>query len=330
MFRYIVLCTLVLHVACGGKADRFQIEDSARSIAGGRKDCWQEGNKPRLLDVMKNVMTQPLEADFVRDNYIQTFGCAYEEVEVEVNAVQAVHRAILQSLRNRNVQVRDDLLALLYSSPPRPDNLVRDYTIYVNLKDNEGNLKVASYEVRILDLELIATVESPVAIWTRIATRFRHREDHYRALPLSTEKSDFVKVIEKAQKVLQLAERGRMDDILQLFNTDTEMRESNGRLMLSTLAFADQFQLIDEYNPTRRYPAVFLGKGIALGMTPKNGAVVFKFGEERLYGLRIDMQNFKRVTDKFVEYNYQAPETILRCLFLKASANKPASLPGSR
>ncbi len=330
MFRYLLLCTLVLHVACGGKADRFQFDEQAGSLSGGRKDCWQDGNKPRLLDVMQNVMTRSLEPDLVRDNFIQTFGCAYEEVEVEVNAVQAVHRAILQSLRNRNVEVRDDLLALLYSTPPRPDNLVRDYAIYVNLKDSNGDLKVASYEVKILDLELISTVESPVAIWTRIATRFRHREDHYRALPLSMEKSDFVKVIEKAQNVLQLAERGRMDDILQLFGDSAQAQPTDGRLQLSSLAFADQFQLVDEYNPSRRYPAVFLGKGIALGMTPKNGAVVFKFGEERLYGLRIDMQNFKRVTDKFVEYNYQAPETILRCLFLKASARKPASLPGSR
>ena len=291
---------------------------TARSVALDRKNCWQAGKAPTLVSVMQTAMQTPLEPEWVRDNFIQTFGCAYEEVDIEKNAIQAVYRAILQSLKNRNVTARDELLALLRSSPPRPDNLVRDYTIYVNMPSSgSNNHRVAAYEVKILQLEVVNTVESPVAIWTRVATRFRHREDHYRALPVRKEKSDFVRVLKKAQRILRLAERGRYEDVLQMLSTPNArpVTLQNG---LDDLVFGDRLHLIDVQYPRRYFPAIFLGKGIILGKNPNNEVLIMKFGEERLFGLRLDFRKIFRSDPDFEIFGYKAPEAILQCLFLKA------------
>ncbi|KAA3619463.1 MAG: hypothetical protein DWQ05_01710 [Calditrichaeota bacterium] len=317
----------MLMLSCAQSHDRFQRNESSNGDVS-RRNCWQDDNSSTTLQIMRNFMTKPLEADLKRDNYIQTFGCAYEEIELEENAIQAVHRAILQSLRNRQVEVRDDLLTLLESKPPRPDNLKRDYTIYINLPQADNQIKVASYQVKILDIEVRRTIESPVTILTRIATRFMHPEDHYQAIPVSMEKSAFIKVLEKADEVLLLTEKGKIDQIYQLLSRSKKTTTVQKPLGLSKLSFADTFNLIDEFNPTKKYPAIFLGKGIVMGLTPKHGPIVFKFGEERLYGLRLDLKNFQRLTTEFEEFNYQAPETILQCLFIKSSKRKPAAMPG--
>ncbi len=316
----------IIMFSCAHPHDRFQTNGISNGDVS-RKDCWQDGNSPTTLQLMRNFLTKPLEADLKRDNYIQTFGCAYEEIELEENAIQAVHRAILQSLRNRRVEVRDDLLSLLQSKPPRPDNLTREYTIYINLPLADNQVKVASYQVKILDIEIAHTIESPVTILVRIATRFKHPEDHYQAIPVSLEKSAFIKVLEKAEAVLNLTEKGKIEQIYQLLNRDKRGKTPKRPLTLSQLSFADTFSLIDEFNPTKKYPAIFLGKGIVMGLTPKHGAIVFKFGEERLYGLRLDLKKFERLTNEFEEFKYQAPETILQCLFIKSSLRKPAALP---
>ncbi len=293
-----------------------------RSIARDRKNCWQAGKAPTLVSVMQKAMQIPLEPDLVRDNYIQTFGCAYEEVDIEKNAIQAVYRAILQSLKNRNVTARDELLALLRSSPPRPDNLVREYTIYVNMPSSApNNHHVAAYQVKILQLEVVHTVESPVAIWTRVATRFRHREDHYRALPIRKEKSDFVRVLKKAQRILWLAEKERYEDVLQMLSSQ-HARVVTLRNGLDDLVFGDRLNLIDVQYPRRYFPAIFLGKGIVLGKSPENDVLVLKFGEERLFGLRLDFRKVVRADLNFEIFGYKAPETILQCLFLKAKRKK--------
>ena len=312
--------------ACAQPHDRFQTH-SATNGDVSRKNCWQDGNAPTTLQIMRNYHAKPLEADLNRDNYIQTFGVAYELIELEENAILATHRAILQSLRNRNVQVRDDLLSLLQSKPPRPDNLTREYTIYINLPQANNKVKVASYQVKILDIEVVRTIESPVTILVRIATRFKHPEDHYQAIPISLEKSAFIKVLEKAETILNLTEKGKIAPILQLLRRGKNKKAPQRPHSLSQLTFADTFSLIDEFNPTKKYPAIFLGKGIVMGVTPKHGPVVFKFGEERLYGLRLDLKKFERLTNEFEEFKYQAPETILQCLFIKFSQNKPAALP---
>lgn len=313
--------------ACAAKREPLNSADTLPPRVMERKDCWQEGDMQTLQSVMRAVMQKPLEADLVRDNYIQTFGCAYEEIDVEKNSIQAVYRAILQSLRNRQITVRDDLQALLNSRPPRPDNLEREYTIYVNLPKGDNESNVASYQVKILQLEVVRTVESHLAVWTRVASRFQHREDHYRAQPLSEEKSAFVKVIDKAQTILSLAERGKMEDILNM------MEGRNGRdavpnqpQTLAELLFGDRLTLMDENNPQKTYPAIYLGKGILVGATPRHGTAVFKFGEERLFGLRLNMRQFLRIDPQFEEFGYRAPETILQCMFLKASRKKPTRL----
>lgn len=332
-----IIAIALLHIgllgflACSSGRQAHKRDEVALSIAKERKNCWTEGDAPTLLSVVQQAMQQPLEADYVRDNYIQTFGCAYEEVDIEQNATQAVYRAILQSLRNRGVTARDNLEALLRSRPPRPDNLVRDFTIYVTLP-GEADGAVAGYEVKVLQLEMVHTVESPVAIWARVATRFLHRRDHFRALPVSEEKSAFTTVMRFSQEILGHAEQGKFARIVTSLNS-LPAGEPPQPKRLDDLVFGDLIVMIDRLNPDRRYRAVYLGKGIVLGQTPQDGAVVFKLGEERLWGLRMDFRRLKRVTPIFTEYNYRAPEAILQCLFLKsrkAIRDRGVSLSTSR
>ncbi|KAA3662129.1 MAG: hypothetical protein DWQ10_03125, partial [Calditrichaeota bacterium] len=280
--HYIFFIFFLFLFACTASHDRFQTSSGTNGDAS-RKNCWQGQNSSTTLQLMRNFMNKPLEADLKRDNYIQTFGCAYEEIELEENAIQAVHRAILQSLRNRNIAVRDDLFSLLESKPPRPDNLSREYTIYINLPQGDNQVKAASYQVKILDLDVAKTVESPVTILTRVATRFMHPEDHYQALPVSMEKSAFIKVLDKAARILNLTEKGKIDQIYDMLSRGKKADDIQQPIGLRDLSFADTFELIDEFNAGKSYRALFLGKGIVLGMTPKHGPIVFKFGEERLY-----------------------------------------------
>lgn len=301
------------------QSDGVHDETTARE----RKNCWDYANAPTLLAVITQAMQVPLEPEFVRDNYFQTFGCAYEEIDIEKNAIQAVYRAIQQSLRNRNLTVRDNLMALLQSRPPRPDNLIRDYTVYVNMRGASGIDTVASYQIKILQLEVVPTVESPVSIWARVATRFRYREDHFRALPISDEKSAFVKVMEQAQHVLMLAEKRKFDAIIGMLRGQNHSDVPAPR-HLAELVFGDQVTLVEVADPARSYPALFLGKGILLAEIPRLGGVVFKLGEERLFGLQLSLSRFQRLTGGFAEFGYRAPETILRCLFLKSSRKHTA------
>ncbi|RMD99495.1 MAG: hypothetical protein D6814_05475, partial [Calditrichaeota bacterium] len=175
---------------------------------------------------------------------------------------------------------------------------------------------VASYQVKILQLEVVHTVESPVTIWCRVATRFSHREDHFRALPVSAEKSEFVKILKKAQQVLQQVERGRMDEVMKFFpnSSQTPVHLVNG---LDDLVFGDLLKLVDLSHPHRSLPAIFLGKGILFGATRQNKSRVFKLGEEQRAGLRIDFRNIRRATPEFKAFGYKAPEAILQCLYLK-------------
>ncbi len=309
----------VVLIACASTPRSGTNDIPAKSIAKLRKNCWQEKNYPTLLSVMQQQMQRQLEPEYVRDNYMQTFGCAYEEVDIEKNAIQAVYRAILQSLKNRNVEARDDLLSLLRSRPPRPDNLEREYVIYVNLPGGSSNNhhQVASYQIKILDLEIVHTVESPTAIWTRIASRFSHREDHYRALPIREEKSDFVRVIQKAQNLLKLVEKGKFSEVRQQLKS-RRTRTVSLRSGMDDLVFGDQLRLIDLNNSRKYYPGIYLGKGILFAMTPSGKPTVLKFGEEKLLGLRIDFRSILRPDPEFESFGYKAPETILQCLFLKS------------
>ena len=96
-------------------------------------NCWRSQKYTTLLDTMVKVMLIPIEDTYKQHDYIQTFGCAYEEDDIEQNSIRAVYRAIIQSTRNRKVNLRDDLDTILESNPPRPDNLAREYSIYVNI-----------------------------------------------------------------------------------------------------------------------------------------------------------------------------------------------------
>ncbi len=80
--------------------------------------CWSKNDRDTLLGKMAEVIQTPLEVVYRNDDYIQTFGCAYEGDDIEQNSIRAVFRAIDQSLRNRRVTARDNILGLLPQGRP--------------------------------------------------------------------------------------------------------------------------------------------------------------------------------------------------------------------
>ena len=78
-----------------------------------RRECWESENKITLLDTMKSAMKKVIEDEYKNHDFIQTYGCAYEEDDIEQNSLKAVYRAIVQSLMNRKISFRDDVLTLL-------------------------------------------------------------------------------------------------------------------------------------------------------------------------------------------------------------------------
>jgi hypothetical protein len=287
-------------------------------------NCWKSQRYTTLLDTMLKVMLVPIEDTYKQHDFIQTFGCAYEEDDIEQNSTRAVYRAIIQSIRNRKVTIRDDLDRILESQPPRPDNLAREYSIYVNIP-TQPEPKPARYEIKILNLEAVPTIESEKAVWTRIVTRYAYKEDFNIAPIAEYTPSEFVKIMEEAQMILKGLERkkfNRLKKMLLIENEAIIFPQS-----IEDLKFGDSMTLFDEIDPDKIYSGIYLGKGIFTCETPDNGVVVCKFGEERLFQLRIDTNSFRRTTPLYAELNYQAPESILQCLFLKFCHEKPKRLP---
>lgn len=287
-------------------------------------NCWKSQKYTTLLDTMLKVMLIPIEDTYKQHDYIQTFGCAYEEDDIEQNSIRAVYRAIIQSTRNRKVNLRDDLDTILESNPPRPDNLAREYSIYVNIP-TQLDPKAARYEIKILNLEAVPTIESEKAVWTRIVTRYAYKEDFNIAPIAEQTPSEFVKVMAEAQEILKTLERKKFGKLTKVLNIDNEAIVFPKSI--EDLDFGDSMTLFNEIEPDKTFPGIYLGKGIFTCETPDNGVVICKFGEERLYELRIDTNSFRRTIPLYAELNYQAPESILECLFLKFCHEKPTSLP---
>lgn len=287
-------------------------------------NCWKSQKYTTLLDTVLKVMLIPIEDTYKQHDYIQTFGCAYEEDDIEQNSIRAVYRAIIQSTRNRKVNLRDDLDTILESNPPRPDNLAREYSIYVNIP-TQLDPKAARYEIKILNLEAVPTIESEKAVWTRIVTRYAYKEDFNIASIAEQTPSEFVKVMAEAQEILKTLEKkkfGKLTKVLSIDNEAIVFPQS-----IEDLDFGDSMTLFNEIEPEKTFPGIYLGKGIFTCETPDNGVVICKFGEERLYELRIDTNSFRRTIPLYAELDYQAPESILECLFLKFCHEKPTSLP---
>lgn len=287
-------------------------------------NCWKSQKYTTLLDTMLKVMLLPIEDTYKQHDHIQTFGCAYEEDDIEQNSIRAVYRAIIQSIRNRKVKLRDDLDTIIESNPPRPDNLAREYSIYVNIPV-QSDFKAARYEIKILNLEAVPTIESEKAVWTRIVTRYAYKED-YNIAPIAEQiSSEFVKVMGEAQDILKTLEKRKFNKLRKVLNIGNEAIEFPRSI--EELKFGDSMILFDEVDLEKAYPGIYLGKGIFTCETPNDGIEICKFGEERLFQLRIDTNSFRRTTPLYAELNYQAPESILECLFLKYCHEKPKSLP---
>lgn len=288
------------------------------------ENCWRSQKYTTLLDTMLKVMRIPIEDTYKQHDYIQTFGCAYEEDDIEQNSIRAVYRAIVQSIRNRKVSLRDDLDTILESKPPRPDNLAREYSLYVNIP-TQLEPKAARYEIKILNLEAVPTIESEKGVWTRIVTRYAYKED-FNIAPIAEQiPSEFVKVMEEAQDILKTLEKRKFSKLKKVLNIESEAIAFPASI--EDLKFGDSMTLFNEIITEKTYPGIYLGKGIFTCETPDDGVVICKFGEERLFQLRIDTNSFRRTTPLYAELNYQAPETILECLFLKFCHEKPRSLP---
>lgn len=290
-----------------------------------KEKCWSNNEQSTLLGRIRKIVTRPLETVYRNNDYIQTFGCAYEDDDIEQNSIRAVYRAIDQSLRNRRITARDNILGLLSSRPPRPDNLVREYTVYVNLVKN-GSIQQARYEVNILELEVVPTFESRRAVWTRIITRYAYQDD-FKNAPTPTETpSDFVKVMELAEEILEAAGKGKFKKVRSLIS-DTK-RVTFHPSEISDLVFGDYLSLFSETQPgLGEISAVYIGKGLYIADIPRFGTTILKFGEEHLFGLRLDTSMFHRTSSLFVNLQYHAPEAVLQCLLLRYGHKKPFYLP---
>lgn len=317
----IAICMFLFALIEPGLTQSHRIETLQNKI---RNDCWKSATKITLLDTLRNAMLRNIEDDYRNHNFIQTFGCAYEETDIEKNSIKAVYRAIIQSTMNRKVTLRDDVMNLLETKPPRPDNLTRDYVIYINLPV-DADIKAARYEIKILDLESISTIESSMSVWARIVTRLAYKEDFNNAAAPAPVQSEFVNVMETAQKVLRAAEDRNFSDIKKMLRLKNIAVSHPSRI--SELIFGDAMQLFNPKNPAKTFAGIFLGKGIFVCNINPGGVVVCKFGEERLFGLLIDANSFRRTTTMFASLNYEAPESILQCLLLKFITRKPDELP---
>ena len=299
--------------------------DNTRDFKRRYKKCWSDKNTITLLDTMKRAISEKkLEDYFVRHDFIQTFGGAYEEDDIEQNSIRAVYRAVIQSIRNRKIELRDNLLTLLKANPPRPDNLMREYSIYVNIPYGE-NKKAARYEIRILDLAAVPTIESTLSVWTRVVTRFAYKEDFTKISDVANIQSEFISVMEQSQYILEQIEKGKLSKIKGILRIDRPA--DSYPKSIADLVFGDSMYLFDETDIQRTYLGIYLGKGILACNTPENGTIVCKFGDERLYGIRVDCNSFRRTIPIFDDLDYQAPEVILQCLFIKYSTKKPTMLP---
>jgi len=292
-----------------------------------KEKCWSKNDRDTLLGRMEEVIQTPLEMVYRNDDYIQTFGCAYEGDDIEQNSIRAVFRAIDQSLRNRRVTARDNILGLLRSRPPRADNLARDYTVYVNLVKN-SEIQQARYEIKILDLEVVPTFESRRAVWTRIITRYAYQKDFKNAPRPIEAPSEFVKVMELAERILEAAGKGKFKKVNELISGTKKPTFHPSDIR--DLVFGDYLSLFSETAPGRgEVPAIYLGKGVYIANIPDFGSTILKFGEEQLFGLRLDTSLFHRASSIFVNLQYHAPEAVLQCLLLRYGHKKPHSLPGS-
>lgn len=320
----ILLCLTIFWSTCetSAFAGTFPAAEKRKKY---KEKCWSRNDKSTLLGLMRRVLDTPLEAQYKNDDYIQTFGCAYEDDDIEQNSIRAVFRAIDQSLRNRRITARDNVLGLLQARPPRPDNFAREYTIYVNLV-KDGKVQQARYEIEILNIEMAPTFESKRSVWTRIVTRYAYQEDFKNAsAPVSTP-SEFVEIMELAEEILEAAGKGK-------FKKANELITSNQKPTFhpsdtEDLIFGDQISLFSDTDPFQgEIRAIYIGKGIYIAKIPKFGTTILKFGEEHLFDLRLDTRSFHRTTSLFVNIQYRAPESVLQCLLLRYGHKKPLYLP---
>ena len=287
--------------------------------------CWSKDEQRTLIGFMKGVIKRSLETVYRNDNYIQTFGCAYEDDDIEQNSIRAVYRAIDQSLRNRRITARDNILGLLRSRPPRPDNLAREYTIYVNLV-KDSKVQQARYEVKILDLQVVPTFESSRSVWTRVITRYAYQEDFKNAPTPVEEPSEFFEIMRLAEEILESAGKGDFDDVKEAIK-DLEKPTFHPK-EVGELMFGDFITLFSEKHPNSgEVPAVFLGKGIYIADIPDFYTTILKFGEEHLFELRLDTSSFYRSSSTFANLQYHAPESVLQCLLMRYGEKKPRHLP---
>lgn len=324
MFGFLVTLLVIFHMFAGA----LSTAESATLLQNEPKykeRCWSKNDGNTLLGHMKKVIDRPIETVYRNDNYIQTFGCAYEDDDIEQNSIRAVFRAIDQSLRNRRITARDNVLGLLNSRPPRPDNLAREYTIYVNLVKN-SKVDQARYEVRILQLEVIPTFESRRSVWTRVITRYAYQEDFKNApVPVETP-SEFVDIMALADEILEASGKAKFKKANELLSD--QKKPTFHPTDISELVFGDYIKLFSESNPTLiDISAIYIGKGIYIARIPKLGSAVLKFGEEQLFGLRLDTNSFYRASNLFVNIQYRAPESVLQCLLMRFGHKKPLSLP---
>ncbi|MCH6560334.1 hypothetical protein IH799_08280, partial [candidate division KSB1 bacterium] len=174
-----------------------------------------------------------------------------------------------------------------------------------------SEIQQARYEIKILDLEVVPTFESRRAVWTRIITRYAYQKDFKNAPRPIEAPSEFVKVMELAERILEAAGKGKFKKVNELISGTKKPTFHPSDIR--DLVFGDYLSLFSETDPgLGEVPAIYLGKGVYIANIPDFGSTILKFGEEQLFGLRLDTSLFHRTSSIFVNLQYHAPEAVLQ------------------
>jgi hypothetical protein len=262
------------------------------------------------------IKTKKLPEELSRRGYIQTLAFGYETPNVEKNAINAVYRAIDQSLRARNLISYTEIMEVLKNRPPFSSSIDKGYNLQVGIEENP-KIKI-NYEIAIFELKTIQTSECPASVYARIATRIED-ESFQSKLQLNLSNIRYLESLEDGHRILQDIENDRIQEVLKRFHPKARGTGQRRPLVLENLLFGDMFSLLSEKNPEQSYDAIYLGKGIFVFPfgSKHNATQVCKFGEEQLYGLRVDTNSFWRPKEIFMDEKYAAPESYLICLFNK-------------
>lgn len=270
-----------------------------------------------LIDQYRLFSSKQLSEEYRNRGYIQTIGFGYETTNFEKNSIYAVYRAIDQSLRARNVVCYTDILGVLRNLPPLQLGVGNTYKLQVGIPAN-SQIRI-NYEVKVLEVKSSSTAECPVSASAVVATRYEDESYNAKFGSPDLKRIRYSESLSEGRKTLSDIYNDRLKEVLRR-NKPKDNNREKVFASIDSLVFGDMFSLISEEDVEKEIDAIFLGKGIYafyLGSTQ-----VCKFGEERLFHLRVNTNSYWRPSELFKVEKYTAPESWLICLFEKFSSRK--------